>query len=142
MSLNAIFDIAASGLSAETTRMTATASNMTNANVVSGNPDAVYKPVYPIFSAIQQQATLAIEQKISGGVEVTDMFQSNADPVQRYEPNNPLADKDGFVYAPNINHVEEMANMISASRAYQVNLEMISTTKQLMQRTLQLGEGA
>ena len=79
-------------------------------------------------------------QKISAGVAVDDIVETESDPIARYEPNNPLADDKGFVYAPNINHVEEMANMISASRSYQMDIEVLNTTKQLMQRTLQLGE--
>ena len=62
------------------------------------------------------------------------------EPAKRYEPNNPVADEKGFVYASNVSHIEQMANVISASRSYQMNIELINTTKQLMQRTLQLGE--
>lgn len=140
MSLNTIFDIASSGLTAETTRMSTTASNMSNANVTSGNSDDVYKAQYPVFNAIQEQANLAMNGGHKPGVRVSNIYESTAEPISHFEPNNPIADENGYVYAPNINYVEEMANMISASRAYQLNLEMIGTAKQLMQRTLQLGQ--
>ncbi|RAP37971.1 flagellar basal body rod protein FlgC [Legionella quinlivanii] len=140
MSLGKIFDIAGTGLAAETTRMTASASNMNNANVATGNPDETYRAQYPVFSTVQEQMNGLAGLESRPGVKVTGIYESETPPIQRYEPNNPLADADGFVYAPNISYVEEMANLISASRSYQMNLEMINTTKQLMQRTLQLGE--
>ncbi|MDX1837083.1 flagellar basal body rod protein FlgC [Legionella taurinensis] len=143
MSLNTVFDIASSGLVAETTRMSTTASNMSNANVVAGNPDDVYRPQYPLFQSVQEQANLSVRNAIAGktaGVEVAGIYESELEPVLRYDPSNPLANEAGYVYVPNVNMVGEMANMISASRAYQVNLEVISSAKQLMQRTLQLGQ--
>ncbi|QRN04173.1 flagellar basal body rod protein FlgC [Legionella sp. MW5194] len=143
MSLNTVFDIASSGLVAETTRMSTTASNMSNANVVAGNPDDVYRPQYPLFQSVQEQANLSVRNAIAGktaGVQVAGIYESELEPVLRYDPSNPLANEAGYVYVPNVNMVGEMANMISASRAYQVNLEVISSAKQLMQRTLQLGQ--
>lgn len=143
MSLNTVFDIASSGLVAETTRMATSASNMSNANVVAGNPDDVYRPQYPLFQSVQEQANLSARNATPGvtpGVQVTGIYESDLEPVLRYDPSNPLANEAGYVYVPNVNVVEQMANMISASRAYQVNLEVISSAKQLMQRTLQLGQ--
>lgn len=139
MSLNHIFNIASSALHAETARMAATSSNMANANTVSGKKEEVYKPQYAVFAAIQQQA-MHNGQAMKGGVEVREIQESQADPEARYEPNNPVADEKGYVYAPNINYVEQMTDMISASRSYQMNLEMMGMTKQLLQRTLQLGQ--
>lgn len=140
MTLGSIFDIAGSGMNAESQRMRASAGNMANSNVTAGTPDDVYRAQYPVFKAVQQQANHFMDEKLVAGVEVAGIYESEAEPIQRYEPNNPLADEDGLVYAPNISYVEEMANMISASRAYQINVEMVNTAKQLMQRTLQLGE--
>ncbi|ARG99892.1 flagellar basal body rod protein FlgC [Legionella micdadei] len=139
MSLNNIFDISGSALVAETARLKTSASNMGNADVVTGSADEAYKAQYPIFTAIQEEAQQWMNQT-KGGVAVSGIYESNADPVKRYEPNHPLADQDGFVYAPNINSVEEMANIISASRAYEMDVSVLNTTKQLIQRTLQLGE--
>ncbi|KTD59913.1 flagellar basal body rod protein FlgC [Legionella shakespearei] len=140
MSLNAIFDIAGSAMTAETARLKTSAGNMSNANVEVGNPDDVYKPKYPIFKAVQEQANQWMGDQVKAGVQLKGIHESDAEPTRRYAPNNPIADADGFVYTSNVNYVEEMSNVISASRSYQMNIELLNTTKQLMQRTLQLGE--
>lgn len=140
MSLTNIFDISGSALVAETKRLTASASNLTNANVAAGSADEVYKAQYPVFSTVQEQAEQWVGDQVKGGVAVTGIYESNTEPVKRYEPNNPLADGDGFVYAPKINSVEEMANVISASRAYEMGVNVLNTAKQLIQKTLQLGQ--
>lgn len=140
MSLNAIFDIAGSAMTAETARLTASAGNLSNANVESGNPNEVYKAKYPIFQSVQATANQWMGNQLQGGVQVKGIYENNAEPTKRYEPNNPIADDNGFIYASNINTVEEMANIISASRSYQMDIELLNTTKQLMQHTLQLGE--
>ena len=139
MSLNAIFDIAGSGMNAETARLSASAENMTNANIAAGNPNDVYQPRYPVFQSVQEQATQWMGENNKPGVKLAGVYLSNAPPTMRYEPNNPIADSNGYVYTPNVSTVEEMANMISASRSYQMDIGMLSTTKQLMQQTLQLG---
>ncbi|HAT1596310.1 TPA: flagellar basal body rod protein FlgC [Legionella pneumophila] len=140
MSLNAIFDIAASAMTAETVRLTTSAGNMGNANVEASSPEEVYQAKYPVFKSVQESANQWMGEQIKAGVKLDGIYESEAEPHRRYDPNNPIADKDGFVYTSNINYVEEMANIISASRSYQMNIELLNTTKQLMQRTLQLGE--
>lgn len=140
MSLNNIFDISGSALVAETARLTTSASNMSNANVVTGSPDDIYKAQYPVFRTVQEEAQSWMDNQAKTGVEVADIYESDVEAIKQYEPNNPLADGEGFVYAPNINYVAEVANIISASKAYQMNLEVMNTSKQLIQRTLQLGQ--
>ncbi len=140
MSLDTIFAIASSGMSAETTRLSTSASNLSNANVVAGNPADVYQAQYPIFQTVQEQASAWMNDQVKAGVQVTGIYTSTAEPVASYQPNHPLADGDGMVYSPAVNYAEEMANVISASRAYQMNIEMMDTAKKLMQRTLQLGQ--
>lgn len=140
MSLNAIFDIAASAMTAETARLTTSAGNMSNANVEASSPEEVYQAKYPIFKAVQENANQWMGDQIKAGVKLEGIHESDTEPQRRYDPNSPIADKDGFVYTSNINYVEEMANIISASRSYQMNIELLNTTKQLMQRTMQLGE--
>lgn len=140
MSLNSIFDIAGSAMTAETMRLTTSAGNLGNANIESSNPNDVFKPKYPIFQSVQESANKWMGDKANGGVQVKGVYESDAEPNKRYEPNNPMADEKGFVYTPNVNYVEEMANVISASRSYQMDVELLNTTKQLMQKTLQLGE--
>lgn len=134
MSSFRIFDIAGSALSAQSVRLNTVASNLANADNVSGDPTQVYKPHLPVFQAA---AELGSEQ--TPGVRVADVLQSDAAPEKRYEPGHPLADAEGYVYAPKINTVEQMVDMISASRAYQSNVELMNTAKELTLRTLQLG---
>lgn len=140
MTLNAIFSIASSSMAAETERLKSSATNMSNANIESGSPDEVYKAHYPIYKSIQYKANEAQGNNPGGGVVVVGTYESQAEPIKHYEPDNPMADQSGFVYTPNINYVEEMANVISASRSYEMSVELMGTTKQLMQRTLQLGQ--
>lgn len=127
-------------MSAETVRLSTSVQNMSNSNVTASTPEEVYQPKYPVFQTVQESQNQWMGDQIKAGVQVKGMYQSDIEPSKRYEPNNPIADDKGFVYTTNINYVEEMANVISASRSYQMNIELLNTTKQLMQRTLQLGE--
>jgi flagellar basal-body rod protein FlgC len=133
-----IFDIAGSGLSAQSVRLNTVASNLANADSVSGDPKAVYKARHPVFEAVK--ASLGGQpQDGNAAVRVRGIMESNAAPTARYEPGNPLASSEGYVYSPNVNVVEEMVDMISASRAYQNNVEVMNTSKELMLATLKLG---
>lgn len=135
------FDIAGSGMAAQSVRLNTVASNLANADSVSGDAAAVYKARHPLFEAIRQQLAGA-NAGVQGGaaVRVTGIVESDAAPVARYEPGNPLANADGYVYAPNVNVVEEMVDMISASRSYQNNVEVMDTAKSMMLATLRLGQ--
>ena len=141
------FDIAGSGMSAQSVRLNTTASNLANAESVSGDPNRVYKARHLIFEAVraQLQAGAAL-QGVNGdngnaAVRVTGIYESQAPATARYEPGNPLANAEGYVYAPAVNVVEEMVNMISASRSYQNNVEVMNTSKDLLLATLRLGQG-
>ena len=134
-----IFDVAGSGMSAQSVRLNTVASNLANADSISGDPNTVYKARHPIFEAVK--ASLA--QQPNGGntaVHVKGIMESQAPAAARYEPGNPLANSEGYVYSPNVNAVEEMVDMISASRAYQNNVEVMNTSKELMLATLRLGQ--
>jgi flagellar basal-body rod protein FlgC len=138
------FDIAGSGMAAQSVRLNTTASNLANAESVSGDPTKVYKPRHPIFEAVR--ASLAGQGAGAQGngdaaVRVRGIYESPAPPSARYEPGNPLANDQGYVYAPSVNAVEEMVNMISASRSYQNNVEVMQTSKELLLATLRLGQG-
>ena len=134
-----VFDIAGSGLSAQSVRLNTVASNLANADSVSGDPKSVYKARHPVFEAVK--ASLAAQpQDGNAAVRVRGIMESDAAPTARYEPGNPLANPEGYVYAPNVNVVEEMVDMISASRAYQNNVEVMNTSKELMLATLKLGQ--
>ncbi len=142
MSSFKVFDIVGSGLSAQSVRLNTVASNLANADSVSGDPATVYKARHPVFQAVQaaiSQSVNATERASGTSVRVAGIVQSNAAPTERYDPGNPLADEHGNVYAPNVNVIEEMTDMISASRAYQDNVEVLNTSKDLMLATLKLG---
>ncbi len=136
MSSFKIFDIAGSGMSAQSVRLNTTASNLANADSVSGDPAKVYRARHPLFSAVKS----GIGEQSSAAVRVLGITESQAPATVRYEPGNPLADAEGNVYAPNVNVVEEMVDMISASRAYQNNVEVMNTSKEMLLATLKLGQ--
>jgi flagellar basal-body rod protein FlgC len=136
------FDIAGSGMAAQSVRLNTTASNLANAESVSGDPNRVYKARHPIFEAVRAQLQAgAAQQGGDAAVRVTGIYESQAPATARYEPGNPLANAEGYVYAPAVNVVEEMVNMISASRSYQNNVEVMNTSKDLLLATLRLGQG-
>src|SRR6187431_58570 len=132
-----IFNIAGSGMSAQSVRLNTTASNLANADSVSGDASQVYKAKHPLFEAIRNGLG---KDASTTGVAVKGIFENQAPPSARYEPGNPLADANGYVYAPNVNSVEEMVDMISASRSYQNNVEVMNTAKEMMLATLRLGQ--
>ncbi len=130
-----IFDIAGSGMNAQNLRLNLVASNISNANSVSSSIDQVYKSRQPVFAAeLNNQLD---RQKSASGVQIKGVVES---PVMEYAPNHPMADENGYIYKPNVNTVEEMANMMSASRSYQNNVEVLNTAKQLMLQTLRMGQ--
>ena len=135
------FDIAGSGMAAQSVRLNTTASNLANADSVSGTAANVYKPRHPIFEAVRAQLAAQGASQTQPAVRVRGIYESTAAPTQRFEPGNPLADTNGYVYAPAVNVVEEMVNMISASRSYQNNVEVMNTSKDLLLATLRLGQG-
>lgn len=129
MSSFSIFQVAGSAMAAQSVRLNTVSSNLANADVVAARPEDTYKARVPVFEA-----------KIDGqGVNVREVVESADQPLKRYQPGHPLADEQGYVYAPNVSVVEEMANMISAARSYQSNLEAVNTAKSLMLNTLKMG---
>lgn len=137
MSSFKVFDIAASGMSAQSVRLNTVASNLANANSVSGDKNKVYKARHPVFEALK---TAMGADASAAAVKVTGIAESQAPALARYEPGNPLADATGYIYAPNVNTVEEMVDMISASRAYQNNVEVMNTSKEMMLAVIRLGQ--
>ena len=135
MSSFRIFDIAGAGMSAQSVRLNTVASNLANAESVSSDPATTYKARHPVFKAETGADGLGASVSVQGIVE------SNAAPNKRYDPGNPLANSEGYVFAPNVNSVEEMVDMISASRSYQNNVEVMNTARSLMLATLRLGQG-
>jgi flagellar basal-body rod protein FlgC len=131
-----LFDVSASALSAQSLRLNTVASNLANADSVASTPEGAYRARNPVFAAVLK----GIGAESTASVEIKGVVESQAPAVRRHEPANPLADAEGYVYGSNVNVIEEMANMISASRAYQNNIEVMNTSKQLLLGTLKLGE--
>jgi len=143
MSLASIFDIAGSGMTAQSVRLNTTASNIANAESASSSSDEVYRGRHPVFMTRlmqQMQSGTNLPQGDQVGVQVAGIVESDAPLQQRYEPDHPLANDEGYVLYPNVNVVEEMTNMISASRSFQVNVDVMNSAKQMVQRVLQLGQ--
>ncbi|MGB5761871.1 MAG: flagellar basal body rod protein FlgC, partial [Sedimenticolaceae bacterium] len=116
MSSFKIFDIAGSGMNAQNLRMNVVASNLANVDAVSSSMDATYRARQPVFKAVLDQANM---RSPAVGVRMAGVVESQAPLVREYAPQHAKADEDGYIYRPNVSVVEEMANMISASRAYQ-----------------------
>ncbi|HRD48392.1 MAG TPA: flagellar basal body rod protein FlgC [Candidatus Competibacteraceae bacterium] len=135
MSLFRVFDISGSALHAQTVRLNTTASNMANADSISSSTATTYRARQPIFAAQLDDA-----ENAAAGVDISGIVESQTPLRREYRPDHPLADKSGYVNLPNVNPVEEMANMISASRSYQSNVEVLNTSKQMLMRTLALGD--
>ena len=128
-----VFDIASTGMSAQSLRLNTIASNLANAESIAGSAEQAYRSRVPVFA----EKPLGED---GSAVSVRDIVQSGGDVEMLYQPENPLADDNGYVYRSNVNVVEEMANMTSASQSYQTNVEMLSTVKRLMIATLRLGQ--
>ena len=143
MGMFQIFDVAGMGMSAQSIRLNTISSNMANASSVSSSMDKTYKARQPIFETVMgnqlNESAFDNSDYQTAGVRVAGIVESNKPLEQKYEPNHPMANKEGYIFLPNVNMVQEMANMISASRTYQMNVQMLSTAKQMMQETIKLG---
>ena len=139
MSMFRIFDISGSAMSAQSVRLNTTASNLANANTVASSADAAYRSRQPVFQTVMNSSAGAAAPE-SAGVRVAGVVETSAEPARLYDPGNPMADKDGYIYMSNVNPVDELVNMISASRSYQSNVEVLNTSKELLMRTLSIGQ--
>ena len=137
MGLYNVFNIAGSSMSAQSVRLNTVASNLANADVVSTNEKDVYRSRQPVFSAVME-AVNANEQS-SIPVRVAAIVESKAAARQEYQPEHPMANEQGYIFKSNVNSIEEMANMMAASRSYQNNVEVFNTSKQLLLKTLSMG---
>jgi len=128
-------DISASGMHVQTIRLNTIASNIANVNSISSNAEDTYRSKQPVFQ------TIFNEKKASqAGVRIYDIVESQEPLKMEYNPAHPMANEEGYIFRPNVNTVEEMANMLDASRAYETNIEVMNTSKQLLLRTIQLGK--
>lgn len=138
MSLLNVFNIAGSAMSAQTIRMNVTASNMANVDSVSSSTGQTYRARHPVFETVYSDFMNG--NSISSGVRVAGIIESQNELRKQYSPQHPAADEEGYIYLPNVNPIEEMSNMISASRTYQNNVEIINASKQMLMRTLSIGQ--
>jgi flagellar basal-body rod protein FlgC len=139
MSMLRIFDVASSAISAQSQRLNVVASNLSNADTVAGPDGAAYKARQVIF----QTALMGPpgQREASVGVRVSTVAEDNTPGRRVLDPKHPSADANGYVTYSNVNPVEEMVNMISASRSYQNSVEVMNTARNLLQKTLQMGQG-
>lgn len=141
MSTFNIFDVAGMGMGVQSLRLNTIASNLANAESVASSPEGAYRSRHPVFNTVQMNAMNdAMDDAASVGIEVSDILESDKDVQAKYDPNNPKADANGYVYMSNVNIADQMADMISASRSYQTNAEMMRAAKELMQHTINLGK--
>lgn len=129
---SSLFDIAGSAMRAQTLRLNVTASNLANANTDAGSAEEAYKARQPVFAAMLQDSI--------GGVQALAVVETDREAPMRYEPGHPMANDEGYVFGSNVDVVEEMTNMMSASRSYQTNVDLLNTARQLMLATLKVGQ--
>ena len=135
MGLFANFNISGSAISAQSIRLNTIASNLANVETIASSEAEAYRSRQPVFQSMLGKPASAGEV----GVHMLDIVESQKAVQRRYEPGHALANEEGYVFGSNVNPVEEMANMISASRAYQNNVEVLNTSRDLLLRVLSLG---
>jgi len=148
MSLSNIFTISGSAMSAQTVRLNTIASNMANVDSAASSADQTYRARKPVFSQMMNDSmrdygwgNAKIDDSGAGvGVKIDGIVESDAPLQPRYEPGHPMANEDGYVFYPNVNPMEEMADMMSASRSFQTNVEIMNSAKSMMQKMLTLGQ--
>ena len=135
MGLFANFNISGSAISAQSLRLNTTASNLANVETISSTEAGAYRSRQPVFQAMLGN----LQNPAEVGVNMLGIMENQNGVTRRYDPGHALANAEGFIFGSNVNPVEEMANMISASRAYQNNVEVLTTSRDLLLRTLSLG---
>ena len=138
MSLFNVFNVTGSAMSAESVRLNTTSSNLANANSVSSSAEETYKARHAVFGAELNKAKYNRDHNVP--VKVMGIIESDKPLDAEYNPEHPMANDEGYIYKPNVNVMEEIANMISASRAYQTNVQVADSSKQMLLRTLQMGQ--
>jgi flagellar basal-body rod protein FlgC len=141
MSMLRIFDVASSAISAQSQRLNVVASNLSNADTVAGPDGAAYKARQVVFQTALMGGSAPGARDASVGVRVSTIAEDNTPGRRVHDPKHPSANAEGYVTYSNVNPVEEMVNMISASRSYQNSVEVMNTARSLLQKTLQMGQG-
>lgn len=135
MSLFNIFNIAGSAMTAQSQRLNVVASNLANADSTTGPDGQPYRAKQVVFSTLPTEGTPA-----AAGVKVSAVVEDASPMKMVYQPNHPMANEQGYLAMPNVNVVEEMVNMISSSRSYQNNVEVMNTSKSMLLKTLTIGQ--
>ena len=138
MSMMKIFDISGSAVSSQSQRLNVVASNLANVDTVAGPDGKAYKAREVTFQTVLMNTP---DGAPGAGVKVSNVTEDQSPGRKMLDPKNPNADADGYVTYSNVNPVDEMVNMISASRSYQNNIEVMNTAKTLLMKTLQMGQG-
>jgi flagellar basal-body rod protein FlgC len=140
MSLFNVFKISGSALNAETIRLNTTASNLANAESLNGDPTKVYRARHAVFKTMMDPSDTSQDgQSFSAGVRVLGIVENTSPPTPRFDPNNPLANTEGYVYSSNVNSIEEMTDMISANRSFATNVDCINTARDLLLKVVAMG---
>lgn len=144
MSFSSIYDISGSAMQAQTVRLNTVASNMANANTGASNEEDAFRSLKPVFEAVYQRVgheSSMTHRSFSGAsVRVSEVAQSDAPVQTRYEPDSPMANDDGYVFYSNVNVVEEMADMMSASQGFQTSVDVLNRVNSMQQSLLQLSQ--
>lgn len=141
MSFDSIYRIAGSAMNAQTVRLNTVASNLANADSAAASAEDVYQARKPVFAAVYENNELTRGAGMGGAhVQVLDVVTAGREPDRRYEPDNPLANRDGYVFYSAVNEIEEMTDMMSASRSFETNVEVLNRIKGMQQGLLKLGE--
>ena len=135
-----IFDVAGRAMGAQMVRLNTIASNLANAQTKAGSAEAAYRPLRTVFETVYETGFSAQSSNGNATVDVVDIVQLNRPPQKLFEPSNPQADEDGYVYRAPVDVDEEMVDMNEASRQYQNNLEVVTTLRALMMRTVNMGK--
>lgn len=138
MSINNIFGIAGTALNAQLTRMNATASNLANAGTTATTEDEAFRAKRAVFRALLDPSLTHAGAAYVGGVKVERIVDDPTPNIKLFDPQNPLANAEGYVYRSNVNEMTEMVEMMAAARSYQNNVEVVNTARELMLRTVEL----
>jgi flagellar basal-body rod protein FlgC len=138
MSMEKIFSVAGSALAGQLVRMNTTASNLANSSNTSSSEEEAFKAKRVVFRTLVMDETIGDQTMYAGSIHIQNITEDPTPPPKSYDPGNPSADEDGYVYQSNVNEVSEMVEMTAASRSYQNNIEVINTAKQMMMRTLEV----
>lgn len=138
MSMDKIFGVAGSALAAQLVRMNTTASNLANAGNTAPTEEEAFKAKRVVFRTLINDEEVGDQTRYAGSIEIVNVFDDPMPPPKSYDPGNPSADADGYVYQSNVNEVSEMVEMTAAARSYRNNIEVINTAKQMMMRTLEV----